>query len=885
MNNEFRTTYNSSEFEHEILDNWKEAKSFYANANSEKEAFCIVMPPPNVTGRLHMGHALDMTLQDILTRFKRMQGFEALWLPGSDHAAIATEAKIVEKLKKEGRSKTDLGREAFLEHAWSWKNEFEAAIFKQIEKLGASCDLSRKRFTMDSGFEQAVNEFFVKLFEEGLIYRGERIINWCFKCNTSISDVEVEHVQQSGHLWHLKYFFANDPTKFVEVATTRPETLFGDVAVAVNPADARYNNLIGAELVVPIVGRTVPIIADDYVDMKFGTGAVKITPAHDFNDFEVGLRHGLKQIRVVDFEGKLNENAGSFAGVSLGKAREMVVEALKNNGLIEKVVDHVHNVGCCYRCGKLVEPMVSKQWFVKMKQLAQPAIEAVESGAIEFCPGHFAKTYLNWLYSVKDWCISRQLWWGHQIPAWHCSSCGEVLVAKVEPKVCTKCGSGSLKRDPDVLDTWFSSALWPQATLGWPNEEAADFKKFYPTDVLVTGYDIIFFWVVRMAFSALKTTNKVPFKKVLIHGIVRDSQGRKMSKSLGNGIDPLEIIDEVGADALRFFLASNINAGSDIRFSKEKLMASRNFVNKIWNASRFIFLNLEKFGVDEFNRVPKELELEDKWLLSKLNELIKQLTQNIESFEISVASQKLYDFVWDIYCSWFLELSKIRLAGDEGSAKRVLCILTYCLDKILKLLHPFMPFISEKINLLMFGKRSNLLAVAKWPEFQQQLFFAEGLEFEKIMAAIREIRNIRAQMGFGKNKKIKIFIETKFVDLFKKSVNFFHVLVGASEVAIEQQFQSNSFEGKNFVKVATGSARIFIDFSGTVDLNQEKNRLLKEEAACAKEVEFYKSKLSNDEFLKKAPAHVLEKQRAKLNAAIEKLEKTKKSLAELHCSE
>lgn len=878
---DFGKTYNPSEFEGKILKRWFELNCFHADSGSEKESFCIVMPPPNVTGKLHMGHALNMTLQDILIRFKRMQGFETLWLPGSDHASIATEAKIVEKLRNEGRSKKELGREGFLEIAWSWKNQFETTIFNQIEKLGASCDLDRKRFTMDDDFKVAVNKMFVDLFNEGLIYKGKRVINWCFKCRTSISDAEVEHEEQGGHFWHLKYVFADDETKFVEVATTRPETIFGDVAVAVNPSDDRYKNLVGKEVIVPIVGRRIPIIADEYVDMEFGTGAVKITPAHDFNDFEVGKRHNLEAIRVIDFDGRLNSHAGNFAGVNLEKARKLVVEALEEAGLVEKVVEHTHNVGCCYRCGQVVEPLISKQWFVKMEQLARPAIEAVENGTIQFVPAHFAKTYFNWLYSVKDWCISRQLWWGHQIPAWYCKQCGELMVEETEPSVCKSCGGKDLEQDPDTLDTWFSAGLWPQTTLGWPHE-TSDFKKFYPTSVLITGYDIIFFWVVRMVFVSLKTTGKVPFKKVLIHGIVRDSQGRKMSKSLGNGIDPLEIIDEVGADALRFFLASNINAGSDIRFSKEKLLAARNFVNKLWNASRFIFLNLEKFEQKALNKLPSDLEIEDLWLLSKLNELIKQVTQNIENFEISVASQKLYDFVWDIFCSWFVELAKIRLKVGGTSAKNALCVIMFVLNKILKLLHPFMPFISEQINLLMFGEDSEVLATSAWPEFSSELVFEEGLEFEKVVDAIRKIRNIRTEMKLGKSKKIKIFIETDFEDLFKKCSKFFCELAGVSDIEVAGSFDLASSQNQSsFVKVVTDSARLFIDISGVVDVYKERERLTRECEKFENEVKFYEDKLSDEQFLAKAPEKVLNLQRGKLEAAKLKLQKAIKSLSEI----
>lgn len=880
MNTEFDKTYKPGEFEKEVSSIWEKNGCFHADVESSKPKFSIVLPPPNVTGQLHMGHALNITLQDILVRFKRMNGFETLWLPGVDHAAIATEAKIVEFLKKQGTTKNELGREKFLEVAFDWKNKFETRIFNQIKSLGASCDFARKRFTMDEGCAKAVKEFFTRLYDEGLIYKGDRVINWCFYCKTSISDVEVEHKEKNGFFWRLKYVF-EDGDGFIEVATTRPETLFGDVAVAVNPNDDRYKNLIGKKVIVPLVGTKIPIVADSYVDMEFGTGAVKITPAHDFNDFEVGMRQGLPAIRVIDYDGRLNEKAGRFKGLKIEAARDAVVEGLKVDGLLIGVEPHVHNVGCCYRCSNVVEPIISKQWFVKMKTLAGPAIEVVKKDLVKFVPPYFEKTYFNWLDGVKDWCISRQLWWGHQIPAWYCESCGHIMVAKNAPTVCEKCGKTNLQQDPDTLDTWFSAALWPYATLGWPNESSADYRKFYPTDLLVTGYDIIFFWVVRMVFSALKNTGKAPFSKVLIHGIVRDSQGRKMSKSLGNGIDPLEIIDKVGADALRFFLASNTNAGSDVRFSEEKLLSARNFVNKLWNASRFIFLNVEKFGSENLNCVPEQLEIEDLWFLSKLSSLIQQVTHNIENFEISVASQKLYDFVWDIFCGWFVELAKIRLNSGGDVAKRAISVLTYGLHKILKLLHPFMPFISEKINFLLFGnEKFEILAVADWPKFSDSLVFEEGLEFEKVVDSIGKIRHVRAEMKMDKSKKIKVFVETKFVNLFKKCAKFFNVLVGAVEFVVYEKIDLSFLNNKNFVKVATDSARIFIDVSEAVDFEKERNRLLKELENCKNEVKFYEKKLSNEQFLAKAPEKILNLQKSKLVAAKLKLEKISKSLSE-----
>lgn len=881
---EFEKNYSSVEFEAQVWKLWDESKCFHAKVDRTKKKFSVVLPPPNITGRLHMGHALNIALQDIIVRFKRMQGFETLWVPGADHASIATEAKIVEKLKEQGTTKNELGREKFLDMAWKWKNQFETMIFEQIMRLGASCDFERSRFTMDDGCKKAVFEFFSRLFNEGLIYSGERVINWCFKCKTSISDIEVEHKQQDGNFWYLKYYFADSTDlfggrNFLEVATTRPETIFGDVAVAVNPNDKRYVGLVGKQVVVPLVGRKISIIADSYVDMEFGTGAVKITPAHDFNDFEVGQRHGLESVCVFDKNGRLNEKAGEFAGLSIESARDKVVSSLEQRGLVAKVEPHVHNVGHCYRCGRVVEPVISKQWFVKMEGLAGPAIEAVESGAVEFVPKHFEKTYLNWLRSVKDWCISRQLWWGHQIPAWHCKGCGEVIVGVEGPDVCKKCGSEDFFQDPDTLDTWFSSALWPFETLGWPNESAEDYGYFYPTDVLVTGYDIIFFWVVRMIVAGLKSTGKVPFRRVLIHGIVRDSSGRKMSKSLGNGVDPLEIIEKFGADALRFVLASNLNAGSDIRWNEEKLLASRNFANKLWNASRFIFLNMKKFDVLVANELSQNLELEDLWLLSKLNSLIEQVSQNIESFEISIASQKLYDFVWDVFCSWFVELAKIRLVDGGQNAKNALMILTYVHGIILKLLHPFMPFITEKINLLMNGADAQLLAVCSWPKpvHCSGLSFDDGLEFEKVVDVIKKIRNIRAELKFEKGKKAKIVVETKFVKLFEGCAKFFKNLAGASEVVVVQNFDGADL--KNFVKLATDAARIFVDVS--VDVQNERSRLLREKKACEDEIEFLQKKLANRQFVEKAPKSVVEKQNKSLQAATSRLKKLIQNLNEL----
>lgn len=878
---EFKKNYSPSEFENEIFNLWNKFDCFHAKVDYKKQPFSIVLPPPNITGQLHMGHALNITLQDVIVRFKRMQGFETLLLPGVDHAAIATEARIVENLKKQNKSKADLGREKFLELAWSWKADFENKIFNQIKKLGTSCDYKRRRFTMDAGCHKAVNEFFVNLFKDGLIYRGERVINWCFTCKTSISDAEVEHKEQEGSLWHLKYFLVDEKSRFLEVATTRPETLFGDVAVAVNPKDERYASFIGKLVCVPLIGRKIPVIADSYVDAEFGTGVVKITPAHDFNDFEIGMRHDLKTVRVFEFDGTLNAEAGSFCGVSLKSARNLVVKALKDQGYLTKLVPHVHSVGHCYRCGSVVEPIISKQWFVKMERLAKPAIEVVEQGLLNFVPNHFVKIYLNWLNSVKDWCISRQLWWGHRIPAWFCEDCGKLMVEKQQPEFCSKCGSTRLIQEVDTLDTWFSSALWPFSTLGWPDENSSDYSYFFPTDVLVTGYDIIFFWVVRMVFASLKNTKKLPFKTVLIHGIVRDSLGRKMSKSLGNGIDPIEMINRVGADALRFMLASNTNAGSDVRWSEEKMIAARNFVNKLWNASRFIFLNVEKFENFNLNliEIPDELELEDRWFLTKLSELNQQLTHNIENFEISVASQKLYDFVWDIFCSWFVELVKIRFVEGGRHAVNGLLILTYSLKMILKLMHPFMPFVTEKINLLVFGDEVKLLAVDDWPKLN--FYFDETSDFEKIVEVVKQIRNVRTKMKVEPSKRVDVVIETVDVNLFLKCAKILKNMGGVNELKVVCKFEHSS--NKKFVKAFTNSARIFIDTFSMIDLQKQRSQLQNELQKCLNEVEFYKNKLSNEQFLTKAPREVLKKQQDKLKSAKMKLEKVQCSLNELDC--
>ena len=691
MAKELAKAYNPQEFEDRIYDFWLKGNYLHAEVDKDKKPYTIVMPPPNITGQLHMGHALDETLQDILIRYKRMQGYSALWLPGTDHASIATEAKIVEAMAKEGLTKEDLGREKFLERSWDWKKEYGGRICDQLKKLGSSCDWERERFTLDEGCSKAVKEVFVKLYEKGLIYRGERIINWCPHCCTSISDAEVEFSEQEGNFWHIRYPI-KDSDEYVEIATTRPETLLGDTAVAVNPNDERYKNIVGKMLILPIVGREIPVVADDYVEMDFGTGCVKITPAHDPNDFEVGLRHNLPVINVMDDTAHMNENAGKYQGMDRYECRKAIVHDLEEGGFLVKIEPHVHNVGTCYRCKTTVEPKVSKQWFVKMKPLAEPAIECVKDGRTKFIPERFEKIYFHWMENIKDWCISRQLWWGHRIPAWYCADCGEVIVSREEPHTCPKCGSTKLSQDEDTLDTWFSSALWPFSTLGWP-DKTPELEYFYPTNTLVTGYDIIFFWVARMIFSACEQMGCPPYDTVFIHGIVRDEKGIKMSKSLGNGIDPLKVIDQYGADALRFFLATGNSPGNDMRFSEKRVEASRNFANKLWNASRFVHMNIDDFNVE--NKLPEKLETEDKWILNEFNKVTKEINENLEKFELGVAVQKLYDFIWDCYCDWYIELAKSRLQSDEQTAQNARQVLVWVLEKTLRLLHPFMPYITE----------------------------------------------------------------------------------------------------------------------------------------------------------------------------------------------
>ena len=871
---ELAKTYNPAEVEDRIYADWVDNGYFKADAESKKEPFTIVIPPPNVTGQLHMGHALDETLQDILIRYKRMSGYEALWIPGTDHAGIATQIKVEETLRKEeGLTRYDLGREKFLERVWDWKEKFGSRIINQLKKLGSSCDWSRERFTMDEGCSEAVKKVFVNLYNKGLIYQGSRIINWCPHCITALSDAEVEYAEQDGYFWHINYP-VKDSDEVVEIATTRPETLLGDTAVAVHPDDERYKHLVGKMLILPLVGREIPVVADEYVDMEFGTGCVKITPAHDPNDFEVGMRHNLEQIKVLNDDATINSYGGKYEGLDRYEARKQMVEDLKEQGYLVKVVPHKHNVGQCYRCGTTVEPIISKQWFVKMKPLAERAIDVVKDGTIKFVPERFSKTYMNWMENVHDWCISRQLWWGHRIPAFYCEDCGETTVSADEVKVCPHCG-GKVNQESDVLDTWFSSALWPFSTLGWP-EETDDLKKFYPTSVLVTGYDIIFFWVARMIFSGMEHMDKEPFKHVFIHGIVRDSQGRKMSKSLGNGIDPLEVIKDYGADALRFTLASGNSPGNDMRFYNERVEASRNFANKIWNASRFLLMNLDTDSIELPDA--SELKKEDKWILSKYNTLIKEVTENLDKFELGVAAAKLYDFIWDDYCDWYIELVKPRLYEKTGADKTAQQVLSYVLVGALKLLHPFMPFITEEIfSYLPTGEKS--IMISSWPEYDPALDYSDDKKnMEVIMDAIRSVRNIRSQMNVVPSRKAKLIIVTDNKALFDKSAQYFEKLASASETVIES---SADEVPENAVNVVVEGATIYIPLNDLVDREKEIERLTKELKTLEGEIKRVEGKLGNAGFVAKAPAHVVEEEKAKGIKYSKMLEEVKQSLEKL----
>ncbi len=897
MSKELEKQYNPKNVEDRIYKTWLDNKYFHAKREEGKKTYTIVIPPPNITGQLHMGHALDNTLQDILIRYHRMAGYDTLWLPGTDHASIATEAKIVEAMRAEGISKEDLGRDGFLTRAWDWKKQYGGRIIEQLKKLGSSCDWDRERFTLDEGCSKAVNEVFCRLYEKDLIYRGNRMVNWCPCCNTSISDAEVEYEEQDGSFWHLLYTVKETGEK-LELATTRPETMLGDTAVAINVADERYKHLHGCHVILPLLNKEIPIVCDEHADMTKGTGVVKITPAHDPNDFEVGQRNNLPIVRTFTYDGHLtgaedkriadeliasgrateNEpevlDCGKYAGMTTMEARKAILEDLKAGGYLKEVEPRKHEVGTCYRCHNTIEPMVSKQWFVRMVPLAKPAIEAVEKGETKFIPERFTKNYLNWMNGTRDWCISRQLWWGHRIPAWYCDDCGETIVSKTEVTVCPKCGSTHLRQDEDTLDTWFSSALWPFSTLGWP-EQTEDLKHYYPTNTLVTGYDIIGFWVSRMIFSALEYTGQVPFDTVLIHGLVRDAQGRKMSKSLGNGIDPLEIIDQYGADALRFTLATGNSPGNDMRFSDEKVEASRNFANKIWNAARFILMNLDENEYAPY--VPKNLAIEDKWILSKYNDLVKDVTDSLEKFELGLAVQKLYDFIWDVFCDWYIEIAKIRLNGECATAKAtVKAVLVYVMSNTLKLLHPFMPFITEEIWQTLPHDGDSIM-VSDWPVFTEELSFkADEAEMERVMTAIKAVRNRRAEMNVPPSKKAKIFIETSYENTFREGANFFVRLASASDVEIVK-----GYENDEAVAIITEDARLFIPLDELVDFKAELERLEKEKAGVLKEIAFVSGKLNNEKFVAKAPEALVNEQREKLAKYNEKLSMLEESIAKI----
>lgn len=850
MAKELAKSYKPSDFEDKIYDFWIKGNYFHAKVDKDKKPYTIVMPPPNITGQLHMGHALDETLQDILIRWRRMQGYSALWLPGTDHASIATEAKIVEAMRKEGVTKEDIGRDGFLKRAWEWKREYGGRITSQLRKLGSSCDWERERFTMDEGCSDAVKEVFVKLYEKGLIYKGERIINWCPHCCTSISDAEVDFAEQDGSFWHLRYPLT-DGSGYVQLATTRPETLLGDTAVAVHPDDERYKDIIGKTVTLPIVGREIPVVADAYVEPEFGTGVVKITPAHDPNDFEVGLRHNLEVINVMDDTAHMNEKAGKYQGMDRYECRKAIVKDLEEGGFLVKIEPIKHNVGTCYRCKTTVEPRVSKQWFVKMQPLAEPAIECVKKGDTKIIPERFEKVYFHWMENIKDWCISRQLWWGHRIPAWYCDDCGEIIVAKEAPTVCPKCGKTHLHQDEDTLDTWFSSALWPFSTLGWP-EKTPELEYFYPTDTLVTGYDIIFFWVARMIFSALEQTGEPPFKTVFMHGIVRDENGVKMSKSLGNGIDPLEVIDKYGADALRFFLATGNSPGNDMRYSDKRVEACANFANKLWNASRYVHMNIDDYDVSL--TLPETLATEDKWIVSTLNTVAKEVNENLEKFELGIAVQKIYEFIWDCYCDWYIELVKARLSSDGEDAKNARQVLLYVLDQILRLLHPFMPYITEEIWQTIPHEGETVM-LAEYPKYKPELDYPEAvLEMQRVMEAIRAIRNRRAEMNVPPSRKAKVYVATKFPQTFKDGTAFIQKLASASEVEV-----SDSFDIEGAVTIVTADAKIYIPMDELVDKEAELARLNKELEQVKKRLAQSEGKLNNQGFVSKAPEAVIEK--------------------------
>ena len=880
MGKELAKTYNPKEIEEKLYEKWCENKYFHAEVDRDKKPFTTVMPPPNITGKLHMGHALDNTLQDILIRYKRMEGFNALWVPGTDHAAISTEVKVTNQLKSEGIDKKELGREGFLKRTWQWKEEYAGTIENQLKKMGISCDWDRERFTMDEGCSKAVEEVFIKLYEKGYIYKGSRIINWCPVCKTSLSDAEVEHEEQGGHFWHIKYPIVGTED-FLEIATTRPETMLGDTAIAVHPEDERYKDIIGKHVMLPLVNREIPIVADYYVDKEFGTGAVKITPAHDPNDFEVGKRHNLEEINIMNDDATINERGGRYAGMERYEARKAIVKDLEEQGFLVKIEPHSHNVGTHDRCGTTVEPLIKQQWFVKMEELAKPAIEALHTGELKFVPERFNKIYLHWLENIKDWCISRQIWWGHRIPAYYCDACGEFVVARETPDKCPHCGGTHFTQDEDTLDTWFSSALWPFSTLGWP-EKTEDLDYFYPTDVLVTGYDIIFFWVIRMVFSGLEHTGKSPFHTVLIHGLVRDSLGRKMSKSLGNGIDPLEIIDQYGADALRLTLVTGNAPGNDMRFSNERVEASRNFANKVWNASRFILMNMKENIVEE----PEDSLLgpADRWILSKANSLAKDVTENMDKFELGIAVQKVYDFIWDEFCDWYVELAKFRIyhaEEDPRSAKCVLWILKTVLGQALKLLHPFMPFITEEIYGALVPEEESLM-ISSWPKYRTEWEFPAA---EELMGHVKDItrgiRNMRAEMNVPNNRRTKVFIVSgdqdllNGMDVLKESVK---PLMLANDIILQCEKKEAA---EDAVSIVVPGAAVYLPLEDLVDFEQELERLTKEEEKLTKEIARAKGMLSNEKFLSKAPEKKVQEEKEKLEKYTQMLEQVKERMAGL----
>ena len=881
MAKELAKIYDPKDIEERLYEKWMKNGYFHAKVNPDKKPFTIVMPPPNVTGQLHMGHALDNTMQDILIRFKRMQGYEALWQPGTDHAAIATEVKVIEKLKEQGIEKDDIGREEFLKHAWAWKEEYGGKIINQLKKMGSSADWERERFTMDEGCSQAVEEVFVKLYEKGYIYKGSRIINWCPVCQTSISDAEVEHAEQEGHFWHIRYPIVGSDD-FVEIATTRPETLLGDTAVAVNPEDERYTHLIGKTLKLPLTDREIPVIADEYVDREFGTGCVKITPAHDPNDFEVGRRHNLEEINIMNDDATINEQGGKYAGMDRYEARKAMVADLEAQGLLVKVEKHMHNVGTHDRCKTTVEPMIKPQWFVKMGEMAKAAIEVLGKDSLEFVPERFDKIYLHWLENIRDWCISRQLWWGHRIPAYYCEECGEVVVAKGGmPEKCPKCGCTHLRQDEDTLDTWFSSALWPFSTLGWP-EATPELEYFYPTDVLVTGYDIIFFWVIRMVFSALEQTGKAPFHHVLIHGLIRDSQGRKMSKSLQNGIDPLEVIDKYGADALRLTLVTGNAPGNDMRFYWEKVEASRNFANKVWNASRFIMMNIEGKSFEKPERF--HLKPADRWILHKLNVLIREVTDNMERYELGIAVQNVYDFIWDEFCDWYLEMAKVRIwkaEYDQDSADYAMWTLRTVLTQALKLLHPFMPFVTEEIYCTLLPEEESIM-ISQWPTVQEEWDFPlYAPVVESVKEAVRGVRNIRAEMNVPHNKKTKVYIvgaDDQACEMYELMKQSYQNFLSASKIRVQSSRQGIP---EDAVSIVVSNAVVYLPLDELVDLEKEKERLQKEEKRLTKEIARAEGMLNNPNFVNKAPEKKIQEEREKLQKYQDMMAKVRQQLEQM----